>query len=169
MACGTTLCFFKPVLAVAAVAAIGMGGYNFARTGCLLGSCDAKDANTTLTAVSDAKEPKTGCCPSEREAESTALLASRTETAEGCSDAMRQACEAMGECPEGMMAHCETAGECPMGAQAVQTSLVSDQKVEGECEGASECEKACDGAPKTDCQEAEQTADAESDTETSEG
>ncbi|MBK7405549.1 MAG: hypothetical protein IPJ41_13190 [Phycisphaerales bacterium] len=34
MAFGSPLCVFKPVLIVAALAAVGMGGYNLATKGC---------------------------------------------------------------------------------------------------------------------------------------
>lgn len=184
MACGTTLCILKPLLAVAAVAAVGMGGYNLATDGCILGSCGSKESNTTLTSHSDAKQPESGCCASKRDAEPTAMLASQ-ESAEpqGCPEAMKAACEAMGECPPGMMAHCEgEAGECPMGGGATASLLVAETTEGAACDAKSECEKACDGQAKTagqtecetecqtECQtKSEQTAEAEAQTESAEG
>lgn len=155
MQCGTPLCVFKPLLVVAALAAVGMGGYNLATTGCPLGTCDKPDQSTTLTAANDvrAAESSRGSCAGEVGTEQAILASVTTDSAAaaGCTDAMRAACETMGECPEGMMAHCQSAGECPMaGAKAAQ--------VAGHCEGMepADCQRGCDMpvAP-------EQTADAE--------
>lgn len=49
----TPLMFVKPVLLVAGLAAVGMGGYNLANTGCPLGSCsNSMHEQTTVTTVS---------------------------------------------------------------------------------------------------------------------
>ena len=152
---GTSIAVLKPLAAVGAIALVGMGGYNFATSGCPLGSCSSKNANTALTSNTDSKALDSSCgsCPSMTQPETTALV-SHSEGAAAdsvCSDAMKAACESMGECPEALMAHCETAGECPMGGQA---ELVADKQTE--------CEKACDDA-------GEQTAEAEAAEDTSEG
>lgn len=172
MACGTPLCFFKPVLAVAAIAAVGMGGFNLATSGCLLGSCHAKAGQaTTLTSTGDASAPKSGCCSGSQEAEPTAMLANMTaDDCQGCPDAMREACEADGGCPA-MMSHCESGGECPFSGKTAQTSLVADKAADkdaGECPMQGACDKPCDSQDKADChQKTEQTAEA--DTETAAG
>lgn len=163
MACGTPLCFFKPVLLIAALAGVGMGGYNLATTGSPLGACNKAEQNTTLTADSSAQPTKSGCgsCPLEGQTEQTMLTSTSSETpAEPgqCSDAMKAACEVMGECPEGMMEHCQTAGDCPMDGAKTQT--VANQ---GEGMDQAECQKACESGSE---KPAGPTAEAETTTET---
>lgn len=163
MACGTPLCFFKPVLLVAALAGIGMGGYNLATTGCPLGTCSDTAQNTTLTPASNTRPAKSGCgsCVLDGQTEQAMLTSTSSENgAENgeCPDAMKAACETMGECPEGMMEHCQTSGECPMAGAKTQT--VADH-----CEGMdqAECEKACESGSE---KPAGPTAEAETTTET---
>jgi len=162
MACGTPLCFFKPVLLVAALAGIGMGGYNLATTGCPLGTCKDDQQTTTLTSTSQAQPTKSECgmCPSEAQTDQTVLTGLQADASQPgtCSDAMRAACDAMGECPDGMMEHCQTAGECPMAG--AETQMVADQ-----CEGLdkTECQKACEAGTE---KPAGPTAEAETTTET---
>lgn len=50
------------VLAVVGLVGLGIGGFNFARTGCPLGSCGAS-ANATLVNVADKAEKSESCCP----------------------------------------------------------------------------------------------------------
>ncbi|MFG0244123.1 MAG: hypothetical protein ACF8R9_15165 [Phycisphaerales bacterium JB054] len=171
-----TLSILKPLVAVGALAVGGMGAYNFATTGCLLGSCDAPET-TAMTAASTPVE--SSCCASKQTAETTlvadtadadcatkcsgeesaAELASFESgmTAETC-EAMKDACEAAGECPEAMKAACDAGIDCHATADA---TLVSDT-TETECSGKTECES------KTEC---EGTSDevAQLETETTEG
>ncbi|VAX42274.1 hypothetical protein MNBD_PLANCTO03-1436 [hydrothermal vent metagenome] len=166
MSSSAALSIFKPILIVGAIAAIGMGGYNLATTGSPLGSCNKANHNTGVLAASDADAPKSSCDMGSYDAKATqAQLADfGTETpkaidmpkGEGCSEAMKAACETMDDCPEAMMAQCGDAEDCPKGA--AKAGLAADH-----CEDkkATECEKPADP---------ELTADAEQiETETSEG
>ena len=156
-----TLSILKPLVAVGALAAGGMGAYNFATTGCLLGSCDAPEA-TAMTAAATPVE--SSCCASKQTAEATLVADTAAEadcatecsgeetaaelasfdsgmTAETC-EAMKTACDAMGECPESMKAACDAAGmDCHATADA---TLVSDT-TEAECSEKAECETECEG------------------------
>jgi hypothetical protein len=163
MQCGTPLCVFKPLLIVASVAALGMGGYNLATTGCPLGSCDAPEQTTDITAVNleQSELSGRGSCVEQTDGIETAQLVNLDESGE-CSEAMMAHCETGGECPMEMKAHCETDGECPMGAS--QTEMVALQT---EANEPSDCQKACEAE---NAATAEQTADAEqADADTSEG
>ncbi len=185
----------KPILIVGALAAVGMGGYNLTTTGCVLRSSDTPEQSTTLVSVSDGEKADSSCgsgpCDSEASETTEVELASfdaDASKAEGCSDAMKAACEVMGECPEGMMEHCADAEDCPTGEAKV--SLVADQsaakestecdsKAKADCDSKGKADydskgKAeCDSKAKAECEksiDAEQTADAEQvETETSEG
>lgn len=173
-----TLSILKPLVAVGALAVGGMGAYNFATTGCPLGSCDAPEA-TAMTAASTPVE--SSCCASKQTTEVTLVAdtAAETDCATKCSgeetvaelasfdagmtaetcEAMKAACDAAGECPEAMKAACDAAGmDCHATADA---TLVSDT-TETECSGKTECET------KTEC---EGTSDevAQLETETTEG
>lgn len=121
MACGTPLCFFKPVLIVAALAGVGMGGYNIATKGCPLGSCDRGAKAVTASHTSQTPE---GVCPitgRQRGEAGAVLTASENQNpacdGSGCSTDMMAACEAMGVCPMGGAGHCDQADDsaCPMG------------------------------------------------------
>lgn len=159
MLSGTALCFMKPVLVVAGIAAVGMGGYNFATTGCPLGRCEA---GTTAGVATPAGHTSTkdGCpmggCSSEGSSEAV-LLTSTTPNEAG-----HGACAGMDAslCSDAMKAACETTGECPMGA--------------GVCEGMdpAECQELCE----TECphavpagQVAEGAAPGQGDTGAGEG
>lgn len=173
-----TLSVLKPLIAVGALAVGGMGAYNFATTGCPLGSCDATKGTAAVTPASTPVE--SSCCSSKKDAETT-LVADTKDACEGMTcesstdavaetvsfdkaaacEAMKAACEAAGECPEAMKAACDAAGmDCHMD-QAAEARLVADT-AEGECHGKTECEG------KTECQDASDEV-AQLETETSEG
>lgn len=152
MSCGISLCFFKPVLVVAGIAAVGMGGYNFAVTGCPLGGCGGETASRVRTVAAPASE-KPECCSGESSESSPAMLVSATvesSTPAGacageaahCSPEMKAACEATGSCPvsaeacEGMdPEQCEQV--CPHAAagQIAGTEAVEQQAETGSGEG----------------------------------
>lgn len=128
MACGT-LCLLKPVIALAGIAAVGIGGYNLASTGCVLGSCGS-DQTANMTAASTPADacPMGGC--SEEKAGHTAMLAADAKGVAECPSG------AAPHCSDAMKAACETAGECPMGSEAcadMDPAACAD-KCETECE-----------------------------------
>jgi hypothetical protein len=113
------------VVAVAALAAIGIGGYNFLRTGCPLGTgCESGSAACESAAATRADS----CCPLTEAAVKPVANAECCKgkspeeccktTGEGCSGA---SCGDMSGC-EGEKAHCgenknecaEAKGECPV-------------------------------------------------------
>lgn len=142
-----TLSLLKPVVAVAALAVGGMGAYNFATTGCMLGSCDGDKAAVTAVATPVASS----CCASEKVAETTLVAETKSESdcAMACeseaktqlvsnevADAMKAACDYTGECTEAMKAACSAAGiECE---DAASSTLVANTEA-GDCAAKSEC------------------------------
>jgi len=164
MSSSAALSIFKPILIVGALAAVGMGGYNLATTGSPLGSCSKAAQSSAVLPVSDA--PKSTCGTSSCDSmtapaqlttfDAEAPKAADTSKGEGCSEAMKAACETMDACPEAMMAQCGDAADCPKGA--AKAGLAADHCKDKK---ATECEKPADP---------ELTADAEQiETETSEG
>lgn len=139
--CGTPLSFFKPVIAIVGLVAVGVGGYNLATTGCPLGGCldGASDANIVQTAgpATDGACPLGGCSGDMAEAAECSMEAV-CETA--CTEAMKEAChEAKAAC-EGMAAEaCHEATAC------------EGEKVAADCCGCSpeRCEEACREACET--------------------
>lgn len=155
------LSIIKPLVAVGALAVGGMAAFNFSTTGCVLGSCGSEES-ATMAAASTPVE--SSCCASEKTAEATLVAdtSSKTDCATECSgeetvaelasfdsgmtaetcEAMKAACDAMGECPESMKAACDAAGmDCHATADA---TLVSDT-TEAECSEKAECETECEG------------------------
>lgn len=152
MQCGTPLSFFKPVLLVAGLAGVGMGGYNLATTGCPLGTCSsAPDSAMIIPAATSTSgdEPASGCCASK---------AAELVEANASAECPQSACTESD--PEGvtLVSGSETVKGCcesmPSKATAIEASLL----VADECDAAS-----CDPG---DCETSELVADdAEADAE----
>ncbi len=132
--CGTPLSFFKPVIAIVGLVAVGVGGYNLATTGCPLGGCldGTSDANIVQTAGpgTDGACPLGGCSGDKAEATECSMEAV-CETA--CSDEMKAACE-------------DKATEA-----CHETTACEGEKVAADCCGCSPegCEEACREACET--------------------
>ena len=127
---------FMPVLAVAGVALVGVGGYRMISGGCSDGACGDK-----IVAVDNAHE---GCalCPSDKVVE--ASLATGGECTLNASCESKAACETKSECTEGK-SECE-GKVCPMtGQTATPVALETEAK---ECK---EGKDGCTGDGKNGC------------------
>jgi hypothetical protein len=150
MSCGTPLCFVKPVLILAGIAAVGMGGYNFATKGCPLGGCPVSKHVSNFTTVDHSGDtqgcPLGGCSDSEETGTPGVLLTSGAATsapaAAGCCEAMKAAAATSAECamaaelcegmtPEQCKELCET--QCP---HAVQAGEVAEGETAEQAEAA---------------------------------
>ncbi|MBM4108429.1 MAG: hypothetical protein FJ255_06390 [Phycisphaerae bacterium] len=120
------------VVAVAALAAVGIGGYNVLRTGCPLGTGCGDSAAAASETKGDACCPLTAagavtpvanteCCKG-KSAEECCKAAGEACTPANCGDKAEGCGEKTGECPG------DAKPECPEG--------------KGECHGKSECTEA---------------------------
>lgn len=120
-------CSWTPLLALAGLAALGLGGYNMMKTGCPLGTC----CEATVATVTPATHTTSvaGECAGKAECAGKIECAGKTEcdtTAADCS-------------------------KCPYaGADIVKTAAV-DGAPAAECAGKTECTKA-DGVAKAGCE-----------------
>jgi hypothetical protein len=126
------VCVIKPLLAVAGIAAVGMGGYNFATTGCPLGRCES-GAASGVTALVDLGSENAGCslggCSEDKGQHEALLLTSNATPA--------HAAASHGACPGMEASHCAEGGAgdalgCPTSADACEDM------------DPAECEKLCE-------------------------
>ncbi len=116
--CGSTSLI--PVLCIAGLGALGVGGYNLVTSGCPLGSCHGDSAKTTLVST-QTDEGSCPMCPGHAE-QGAATLASQTTEDETCHGGV---CPVTGETGATILASetTEAAGCCP------------EQKSEEDCTG----------------------------------
>jgi hypothetical protein len=124
MKCGA--CILTPVLAILGLGVLGVGGYNFATTGCPLGSCESKSSN--VTQVSNAAGKADECC-----ALGATLVADKSEA---CTEKAASECSTGTDCGS-----CPDAGVCPFKNEknADGTVVQASQKAEGHCPSSGSC------------------------------
>ena len=140
MAVFSPFVLLKPVLLVAGLAAVGMGGYNLTTTGCPLGTCStshAQNSQPAVSTVSDAGRTEAvmgqGCA---RHMVSTPV-ADTDMAGMGCDAGMK--CDAGMECDADMgcdMAPGASMMDCPMS----NTADASDAHCQGQgCDDGADC------------------------------
>ncbi|HZW09964.1 MAG TPA: hypothetical protein VFF69_08680 [Phycisphaerales bacterium] len=90
-------CLVKPLLAIAGVTAVAMGGYNLVATGCPLGRCDSALSHGAIPVAAPGSENSgcgTGGCSDEWPAPDTLLLTGAAPAESGLAPA-----ECAGACP----------------------------------------------------------------------
>ncbi len=156
-----TLSLLKPLVAVGALALGGMGAYNFATTGCPLGttcdttegaavtaaattqaesSCHSNVAAVETTLVADAAgedDCATRCATAAKAAPGLVNFDAETATTAEACEMMKAECDegAADHCSEAMKAHCDTAGmEFSEGSALVADATETDcSEMKSEC------------------------------------
>ncbi len=138
--CGTPLSFFKPVIAIVGLVAVGVGGYNLATTGCPLGGCLDGKSDTKIVQTAgpgtDGACPLGGCTADKAEATECSMEAV-CETA--CSESMKEACHEATAC-EGEKVAADCCGCSPEGCEeacreACETMKAAKPATDGESTG----------------------------------
>jgi hypothetical protein len=150
MACGTGFCAGKLIAGIVAVGLGGFGAYNYATTGCFLGSCSTE--TTPLTEIS-ATTDEGGCCPLTGDA---MLEVASAETA--CDGAAKSECSEAKDCSEAVACTGDAMLEVANTEAAACTAKT-------ECGDKTACadKDNCDPASCTGCGEMAQKATEKSD------
>lgn len=161
MACGTGFCAGK---IIATIVAVGVGGYatfNYATTGCVLGSCDSEVVATdaSVQGVSaEGTEALSACCSAKPECDGS-------DCGTGCDDcatdaALVEAAATTGAaegCTEDAAA-CSEGKTCPLTGETILEVAATDSDA---------CEKSCED--KTECHDDAQEVAVDSDAQESDG
>jgi hypothetical protein len=127
-------CSWTPLLALAGLAALGLGGYNMARTGCPLGTCDSQ--STTAASVSPA-------------AHSTAIAAEGADKADCCAVECDKTAADCALCPHAQGDVVKTASfEAAPAGECAAKSECTGQTAKTACEGKVQCPAAAKVADK---------------------
>lgn len=133
-------CLLTPVLAIVGLGVLGFGGYNYATSGCPLGSCGKSDASTKVTTVANTPSAESTGCPGSGDCASCPNAGSCPEAgacgAGSCSEkgkAEQAVCPFSGqpaikEASDKSQGHCPSSGSC---TPKVEPATQAEEKTDG--------------------------------------
>jgi len=134
MACGTGFCAGK---IIAAIVAVGVGGYatfNYATTGCFLGSCSTEVSETSTAAVQGVSaEGASACCSAKPDC-------AGDDCGTGCDDCATPATVVEAAATTDAPA-CSEGKTCPLTGELVEVAATDSADCKSACEDKTECQK----------------------------